>query len=296
MESLVLELQREAYKQDSSIVDLVRKTYVLARKLNVLELIEWTNAELKGYKDEEAVPEYRTVYGHLKAFNPYRGYISAYFPQLKDINHRVIPTPISEIEQLSIKESGGKNSVIYTFIPEYQVKLMEWSNTKFEFTIHVPKSEYGKIIDNVRNIILEWTLKLEEEGVIGENMTFNDKEKEVANQIPTITIIGTMVKSQLQQQSNNSTQSLSVGEFKVEGLKEIVEQGNLLLKEITDTEVKAELQADLTVLETQFTSPKPKNVIIKESLASIRNIAEGITGSLLATGIVEKIIPLLAKL
>lgn len=296
MNSLVLELQREAYKQDASIVDLVRKTYVLARKLNVLELIAWANAELKGYKDEEAVPEYRTVYGHLKAFNPYRGYITAYFPQLKGINHRVIPAPISEIEQLSVKDSGGNNSVIFTFIPEYQVKLMEWSNTNFEFTIHVPKSEYGKIIDNVRNIILEWTLKLEEEGVIGEDMTFNDKEKEVANQIPSVTIIGTMVNSQLQQQSNSSTQSLTVGEFKVEILKEIVEQGNLLLKEVTDAEIKAELMSDLTVLEAQLNSPKPKSSIIKESLSSVRNIAEGITGSLLATGIVEKIIPLLAML
>lgn len=293
MESLVLELQREAYHNTTTITDLVRKTFVLARKLNVQELVEWTNAELKGFEDEEVTPEYRTVYGHLKAFNPYRGYIPVYFPKLENLNHRVIPTPISEIEHLY---RGDENNVIYTFIPEYQLKLMEYSKTNMEFSIHVSKNEFGKIIDNVRNIILEWTLKLEEEGVIGENMTFNDKEKMAANQISFVTNnIGAMINSPLQQNSNNSKQTLSVGEFKVESLKEIIEQGNKVIEELTDDNTKAELKSELTVLEAQMISPNPKKTIIKESLASIRNIAEGATGSVLVN-LVPKLVEVLSRL
>lgn len=299
MSSLVLELQKEAYLQDTTISVLVRKAYIVARKLGITEFVEWSEKELNGYKNKKDLPSYRVVNGHLQAFNPYRGYIPAYFPKEIDelLNTRAIFSPIAEIEQYIIQGNENKGMMMYKFDSNTQLKLMQMANADFEVSLHIPVTQFSKIVDNVRNIILEWTLKLEQEGILGENMTFNEQEKQAATHVPSVTnIIGTMVNSQLQQHSNNSTQSLSVGEFKVESLKEIVEQGNLLLQEITDTEVKAELQADIAVLETQLTSPKPKNGIIKESLSSVRNIAEGITGSLLATGIVEKIIPLLATL
>ena len=40
------------------------------------------------------------------------------------------------------------------------------------------------IIEKVKNTILEWTLKLEEEGVLGEGMRFSDKEKQTAMALP----------------------------------------------------------------------------------------------------------------
>lgn len=293
MQSLVLELQREALKGSGAIAELVRKTYALARKLQLNDLAEWSKNELNGYLDEETTPEYRKVYGHLKAYNPYKGYISVLAPDLKGIENRIMPIPIAEIEELF--NSDNKN-IIYTLVPEYQFKLMELSGKPFEISIHVPKSEFGKIIDYIRNNILEWTLSLEEKGVIGENMTFNEKEKERAVELLSITNnIGVLANSQLQQNSNNSTQTLSIGEFKVESLRDIIEQGRELLGQITDRDTKVELKSELTVLEAQAESPKPKKVIIKESLASIRNIAEGATGSVLVS-LVPKIVEVLSKL
>ncbi len=40
------------------------------------------------------------------------------------------------------------------------------------------------IIEKVKNTVLEWTLKLEEEGVLGEGMRFSDKEKQNAKALP----------------------------------------------------------------------------------------------------------------
>ncbi|MFJ8460883.1 hypothetical protein ACIQ57_17325 [Lysinibacillus xylanilyticus] len=302
MESLALELQREAYQSNTSVTDLIRKAFVLARKLDVKELISWVNREMEGYKEinQEEVPTYRLVHGHIKAWNPYQGcFIPAIFGGETDetLSKQVILLPIAEIEKQIENANARNGNLKLIFPPALQIELMKATGYDFEVSLHVPVSQFENILNRVRDIILEWTLSLEEKGIIGENMTFNADEKKSASQITNIhNHIGTMINSPLQQNSNNSSQIVSVGEFKVESLKEIVEQGKVLLEQITDTEVKAELQADLAVLETQFTSPKPKNGIIKESLASIRNIAEGITGSLLATGIVEKIIPLLATL
>ncbi len=277
-----MELQRLAYNSQSSMTDLLRKSYVLSRKLNLIDFSRILQREMEGYKDEDELPAYRMIKGSPLMYGfPSKGFIEKGLYQ-----------PISELEYFlqheMIKEKGR---LTYTFLngdKNGKVKLQQLS---------VQSSQVYNVIDRVRNLILEWTLELEDRGVLGDNMTFSEKEKQVANQISSVTnIIGTMVNSQLQQNSNNSPQTLFVEELKVESLKEILEQGNLLIKEITNADVKAELQADLATLETQLTSPKPKNNIIKESLSSVRNIAEGITGSLLATGIVEKIIPLLAKL
>jgi len=64
-------------------VELVRKTYALARKA------EWAKNELGGYLDEESTSEYRRVYGHLRAFNPYIGYIPVLTPELEGVENRL---------------------------------------------------------------------------------------------------------------------------------------------------------------------------------------------------------------
>ena len=292
MSSLVLELQKEAFLQDTAISVLMRKAYIVARKLGIREFVEWSEKELNGYKNKEDVPPYRVINGHLQAYNPYNGYIPAYFPKEIDdlLNKRTIFVPITEVEQYIIQGNENKGKMMLKFDSNTQLSLMKMANADFEVSLHLPVTQFVKIVDNVRNIILEWTLKLEEEGVLGEDMTFNDKEKEVANQIPSVTnIIGTMVNSQLQQNSDNSIQSLKSEEFKVENLKEIIEKGNMLLAELEESDTKSELQTDIIVLEAQLNSPKPKQSIIKESLSSVRNIAEGTTGSLVASGLIAAV-------
>lgn len=43
-----------------------------------------------------------------------------------------------------------------------------------------------KILSAVRNRILEWSIVLEENGIIGEGVSFTEKEKNVAQTTPTI--------------------------------------------------------------------------------------------------------------
>lgn len=50
--------------------------------------------------------------------------------------------------------------------------------------LYVSSTAVKDIEEKVKNAILEWTLKLEEEGIVGENMMFSDKEKDCATNIP----------------------------------------------------------------------------------------------------------------
>lgn len=75
MAKIVIELQHEALKSNFDIMNLLRKAYLVARKLKLQEFEDWINNELNGYKDLEKIPDYRLLRGEIKAWNPYRGYL-----------------------------------------------------------------------------------------------------------------------------------------------------------------------------------------------------------------------------
>jgi len=57
MNSLVLELQREAMEKSSSTSNLLRKAYVIAKKLDIQELELWVSNELEGYNGRIDIPK-----------------------------------------------------------------------------------------------------------------------------------------------------------------------------------------------------------------------------------------------
>ena len=300
MDSLVLELQREAYQQQTSVSILLRKAYTLSRKLKVQDFTKWAELELNGYKDIQDLPDYRVLYGELKAFNPYNGYIPVYFfPELENlIKKKDISETLTEVELLVKQGEENGGILMYKFPTSMQKKLMEVTQVEFEISLHMPVSSFNNILDKVRNMILDWTLKLEEEGILGEGMTFSEKEKKIAfeNSATITNHIGTMVNSQLQQNTTDSVQSLKVQEFEMGDLKTIIENLEKFQDETIDLEIKQELASEIEVLRTQVKSPKPKWGIIKEALKSVQNIAENAAGSLLAAGIIQMITMMLSSI
>ena len=161
MGGIVIELQREALDEKISIESLIRKAYLVAKKLKLKEFEEWLNQEQNGYKNE--IPEYRNITGEIKAWNPYHGWIPMILPaKVADIASRMpIPNSISSLLD------------VYNSMP-----------TKYAF--FVSKSELYRIMSTVRNKILDWALLLEENGIVGNEMTFTDVEKQIAIDTPII--------------------------------------------------------------------------------------------------------------
>lgn len=68
MNKIVLELQKDAVDSNSDVVSLLRKAYLVARKLKLKEFESWINNELNGYGHNK-VPNYRIFKGRLKGRN-----------------------------------------------------------------------------------------------------------------------------------------------------------------------------------------------------------------------------------
>ena len=189
MSSLVLDLQQEVLKPDCDILSVLRKAHLIAVKLKLTEFDEWIQLELKGYsnKKREEIPKYRNVKGTLKVFNPYHGWVPALCPDDK-LEKRVCEQKmwhsIGELQELYQQSSG--HSFVFQFPAGQTEALSVLFNTPIpmQFALHISTHLLKSIIEQVKNCVLEWTITLEENGILGENMTFNEKESESARDIP----------------------------------------------------------------------------------------------------------------
>lgn len=186
-ESIVLELQAEVMKSDCDVVNTLRKAHVIATKLNLNELNAWILCELNGYKDGDNIPDYRIVHGTLKAFNPVRGWIPAIIPN-DEIEQAILenkmPNSIPEILSL-LKNS--ENGLTAELPGSTQEMLNKNARVPMHLKLFISRAAVEAIVEKVKNVILEWTLKLESEGILGEGMRFSDEEKASANLASQIT-------------------------------------------------------------------------------------------------------------
>lgn len=186
LSSIVIDLQDEILSSDCDIVQILRRAHVIAVKLGLKEFDQWISYELNGYPDQNVCPDYRKIRGTLKAFNPYHGWIPAVIAdgELETIIcEKKISNSISEIITLC---KNPESRLVYEF-PGEQVEHLDrlfGSPLPMRYALHISVASVMDIIEKVKNTVLEWTLKLEEEGVLGEGMRFSDKEKQNAKALP----------------------------------------------------------------------------------------------------------------
>jgi len=123
------------------------------------------------------------------------------------------------------------------------------------------------------------------------------KPDEATEYFPPVNIINIhqMSNSVIQQGNVKSTQSVIFEEKTINDLKEFLLVLREKLPELSlSSEDQTELNADISTIEAQTDSSKPKKGIIKESLLSVQRIIEGATGAVVAQQLLPYIPPLLA--
>jgi hypothetical protein len=124
-------------------------------------------------------------------------------------------------------------------------------------------------------------------GVVEVETALSQPDKPTDHFPVNIIHIEQMSHSQIQQGTAGSTQSGIFTSLDLAAVTECVRGVKAQLPQLGLTsDDEAVAQSDIATIETQLSSPRPKVEIIKESLRSIRNIAEGTVGSLAASGII----------
>lgn len=186
MNSVVLELQKEVTRADCDVVSVLRRAHLIASKLDLREFDQWIVKELNGYGFQNEAPDYRSVSGQLKAYNPYNGWIPVMLNE-PDLEVKICcPKMINSISEIVSLCKADGSRLIMPLPSEVQKTLNDMSNNPFpmQMALHVSKTAAEDIIEQVKNTLIEWTLELESKGILGEGMSFNEQEKESAKSIP----------------------------------------------------------------------------------------------------------------
>ena len=274
---IVLQLQHDALDRDVPTSDLLRKAFVVAKKLKLNDFENWIDGELNGYNLRK-VPDYRRVTGQIKGWNPYQGWIPLLFQDSeleRTASRSLVHQSIAELHHL-VHSSPG-TSLEIPFPANIQMELSRGFGFETKVHLHITKAAIVRIFEAVRTAVLDWSLQLESAGILGEGLSFSSKEQEMAkrNQNIVTNFFGTVHNPQLQHGNDVALQNS--GQISIELVKSVVESVSGILPTIRG-EQAAELEAELATLKAQISSPKPKQGVLRESLKSIRTILEAAAG------------------
>src|SRR5471030_2972553 len=131
---------------DSDITSLLRKAYLVARKLNLKEFEKWIHDELNGYENQSEIPDYRRVFGEVKAFNPYRGWI----PVIVDnnefseiLNSRLVPDSIPKLQSLINSDS---DTLTISFVASANKLIGRYAGFETKYQLFICKNSLSDII------------------------------------------------------------------------------------------------------------------------------------------------------
>ena len=289
MSSIVVELQRDSLNSAVAVSDLLRKALLISTKLKIPEFKTWIENELSGYRDcadlKNSIPPYRVRSGTVMAQDEWSGrWIPVLFPtaeQTNAISKVVFFDSVAETEALIQRANRTKENLRIDFSPEQQEELSRNSqNGLVMHTRFIRVEDLKGLLDAVRNEILRWSLKLEEEGIVGEGMTFSAEEQRKASAVHYNTNFYAPVGN-VAQHAEHFNQTANV--IQSEDLAKLVTQFSEHLNELNlDARQQQRAEVQLAILKTEL-SGEPDPAIVKQAAHSLRNITEGAIGSLLAT-------------
>ena len=183
MSNLINEIQEKITDKNYSAIDLLRGAKILASKLELKDMNEWIEYELDGYPLDAKLPTYRkNVPAQIIYLNPYLGWKPVVIEEEKTadlLENLDVRFSMSEIETIANRQ---EESVTFNLPTSISNTLRKHTNMNTKLARQTSQIYFTKIIDSVKTKLLDWILMLDENGVIGEDMSFLTTEKKKAKE------------------------------------------------------------------------------------------------------------------
>ena len=207
---MVIDLQKEALARDADILSLLRKAYLVARKLKLKDFEELIRHELNGYGLEDKLPDYRIYKGEVKAWNPYHGWIPVIFDKANHLTVHYAREPIANL--IDVYKNSKNFIATVPFNDNVNAILSQQNSFPTRYCLQIPTNLLFTTFEALRNAILDWALTLEENGIIGEELNFSLEEIQMATKTPVINnytnnFFGHAGETQIQQGSHGNLEN-----------------------------------------------------------------------------------------
>ena len=297
---LVTDLQKDAMNENVSVTNLLRKATVVAKKLDVGKLSRWMKNEREGYSDGKSVPRYRVRKCTLKAFDG-QAWKPVFFDNVlknagMERHYEAYPVRNSVADLEALYNESKRDLMIFLSGEEHRI-FFSLMNFQTQLAIFFGRTNLLSILNSVRDTILEWALDLEKQGILGDDMSFTNEDRQKANNM-NINYFENVENIQVQQGTVNSTQSIVVNNESTQNIRDVLERLKDNLGEIEGLEDREKeiLNDDITKAERELDREDCKPSIVASCLESIKTVLLGAAGNVAANGYIQELQPLISSL
>lgn len=290
---VVRKLQADAINSEISVSSLLRTAKLIATKLDLKDALVWIENELNGYGgvSSDELPLYRRLRGEPKGLNPYHGWQPIHFEDSEDFrlfSQAPVGQALGSIEKMLSKPNKG-GYYTFPYPPEIRTHLAKSLDFPTNVELRIDSGSLWNILDQVRNLILDWSVELEKAGVVGEDMTFASGEKKDAELVThqffaqNISVIGNMSDSAQATIEQSAKSGLDLDQ-----VTNFVAQVRNVLTTLPD-DTRKQVESEVGNLEEELATTEPDESKIRSFLGSLKTIAEGAVGNLTAQGIITTV-------
>jgi len=289
-DGIVLELQSDCIDTNIPVRSILRKTKLIASKLDLDSLQEWIESELSGYECSlQDLPDYRKGVGQPKFKNPYHGWC----PIMTDtgllgqtMRTVYFKQSVSELEELI---QGGSGHLVMQYEPIIEQEIQKQLPARMECGLHFSSSQITTVLDFVRNKVLDWSIGLEKQGILGSGLTFNKKQKQEAESVTNNIYGGNVgVLGAVSGDMSGNSFTANTGDISITEISNLVSQIKEMIP-VLPSEIADQIPPSLFQLEELVKTNSPDKGKIQNALTSLKAILEGASGNLAATGIISAI-------
>lgn len=288
MAAIIEQIQRDALDANVRVSDLLRRVKLAAVKLGLGTVEDWVEQELSGYKGAATLPDYRIINGRPMAQHPYRGW-ELIGGHIEGISKRHVGQTIASLEELAKTPKGA--TIHFPFSDAVVAKLNESNGTHgWSAALEVDKSAIVSILDRVRTLVLDWALKMEQAGVLGNEFSFDADDKRKAQGATTMINIGTIGSFAGNLGTENTAGNIAVTDLNTNVVIDLAAQLKAHTNELIEAGADGPtLKARLDQIEQELKKPAPASSVLRGLLVDVRSAIAGAAGNLMATGAVALI-------
>jgi hypothetical protein len=231
---LILQIQQAALDSNASVTDALRRAKVACAKLGLAEFGGWVDRELNGYMGIPVaqLPAYRKLHGKPEFYNPFHGWQPILFGSNKAAeigSFAPVGMSIPAIEE-SLRDAKADGSFEFPYPPEIANEILGGRKENIHIRLSVPA--VADILHRVRTIVLEWTLEMKKQGVLGDGLIFSEEDR-VKSALATASTINNInieqVGAFVQSAQDSTIQGTVNATLDVGGIRQLVKYVEQLL-------------------------------------------------------------------
>jgi len=184
-----------------------------------------------------------------------------------------------------------RGNYAFPYRPEEKIAIQQSLRFRVDVQISIQRAQLWNIVEQVRNLILNWSLELEKAGVLGEDMHFSEQEKGDAKPVTQQFIIQNVgVLGNVSDQASVTNQQTATAKIELDlgQVRDFLRQARAALPQLPEKAQEA-IRPVLETIDCELEAEKPNSSKIRAAFGSLRKIGEGIAGNLTAQGIIAMV-------